>query len=152
MSSRSTRPARRGRMGAAAVGAVLLLAPAGAPRAGAAADGLVLELNKVEETEGGCQTFFLIDNRSGHVFDGFRLDLVLFDREGVIAGRLGVDLAPVRRDKRTVSTYVLPGTPCDEIGSILVNDIPVCEARGGGAVDCVDMLEVSGRDSIPLEK
>ena len=150
MSSRSIR--RRATLGLLAGAAACLLGQAGALRAAAAADGLTIELNKVEEIEGGCQTFFLIDNRSGHVFDGFRLDLVLFDREGIIADRLYVDLAPVRHDKRTVSTYVFPGTPCAEIGSILVNDIPLCKARDGGEVDCVDILKVSGRDSIPLQK
>ena len=123
---------------------------------GVAADGgggnLTLELNKVEETAGGCQTYFLLDNKSGHVFDGFRLDLILFDGRGVIGERLRLDLAPVRNDKRAVWTYVFPDTACTEIGSILVNDIPVCEARGGAAVDCVDLLRVGGRDSIPLEK
>ena len=114
--------------------------------------GLTLELNKVEDAEGGCQTYFLLDNRSGHVFDAFRLDLILFDGRGVIGDRLRLDLAPVRSDKRIVWTYVFPDTACAEIGSILVNDIPVCEARGGAAVDCIDLLKVSGRDSIPLEK
>ena len=117
---------------------------AGAPGGGngVAADGggLTLELNKVEQTDGGCQTYFLLDNQSGHVFDGFRLDLILFDGQGVIGDRLRLDLAPVRRDKRTVLTYVFPDTACTEIGSILGNDIPVCAPRAGAVVECVDIM------------
>ncbi len=128
-----------------------LVLPGGAGPA-TAGDGLLLELNRVEETEGGCQAFFLLNNRTGHVLDAFRLELILFDRDGIVADRLRVDMAPVREAKRTMSTYVLPGTPCAEIGSILVNDIPLCEARDGAEVDCVDLLEVDHRDAIALEK
>jgi hypothetical protein len=155
MSTRSILGASR-RSGLCALVALAAAGGADPARAeeAAAADGggLTLELNKVEETADGCQTYFLLDNQSGHVFDGFRLDLILFDGRGVIGDRLRLDLAPVRSDKRTVWTYVFPDTACTEIGSILVNDIPVCEARGGAAVDCVDLLRVGGRDSIPLEK
>jgi hypothetical protein len=149
MSSRSILPLiRRAALGLA----VVLVLPGAGPVETGNEEGLTLELNKVEEVEEGCQTFFLLDNDSGHVFDGFRLELILFDQKGVIADRLRVDLAPVRRDKRTVSTYVFPGTPCAEIGSILVNDIPICEARDGTALDCLDLLKVGHRDAIALEK
>jgi hypothetical protein len=123
------------------------------PGATAGADeGLTLELNKVEEAAEGCQAFFLLNNQSGHVFDGFRLELILFDQDGVVSERLRVDMAPVRHDKRTVSTYIFPGMSCAEIGSILVNDVPVCESRDGAELDCVDLLKVSHRDAIELEK
>ncbi len=154
MSSRSIRDVlrRRAAPGLAVVLAVAFVAgPAAADAEGDGA-GLTLELNKVEEVEEGCQTFFVLDNDSGHVFDGFRLELILFDHKGVTGDRLRVDLAPVRRDKRTVSTYVFPGTPCAEIGSILFNDIPICEARDGAELDCIDLLKVGHRDAIALEK
>jgi hypothetical protein len=47
--------------------------------------------------------------------------------------------------------FLLGEEPCASIGSILVNDIPICEARDGAELDCVDLLKVSHRDAIELD-
>lgn len=113
---------------------------------------LAIELNKVEDTAQGCLSSFLFDNRTGHQLSRFQLDLVFFDPDGVAAKQLLVDMAPLYEDKKTFATFLLDETACDKIGSILVNDVPMCENGSGNEVGCIELLEVSSRSAIPLQK
>ena len=133
-------------LGAAAV----LMALAG--RGLAADPALSIELNKLEDIDGKCRASLVIDNRLGRALDRFNIDLFVFDRAGVIAQRLLVDLAPLRDDKTTVATFALVEGPCSGIGRVLVNDIPACRGADGTDLDCVAALAVSSRTGTPLVK
>ena len=111
-----------------------------------------IELNKVEETEEGCRTLFVFENRSGHELNRFSVDLILFDPEGIFSRQLMLDMAPLYDQKKSVASFLLDPAGCEKIGSILVNDIPHCENGTGTILDCVDLLEVRSRSDIPLEK
>ncbi len=116
-------------------------------------DGVIsIELNKAEETEQGCSSLFLFDNQSGHQLNRFQVDLVLFDDKGVHARRLLLDMAPLYEDKKVVASFLMNDLPCSEIGSMLVNALPNCANSTGADLDCLGMLDVSSRSSIPLEK
>lgn len=117
-------------------------------------DGLSLdiELNKIEDSAEGCRSVFVFDNRTGHDLNRFRIDLILFDAEGVYAKQLMLDMAPLYADKKTVASFLLDEQPCASIGSILVNDVPWCENGTGSAVDCVRLLEVDSKAALPLQK
>lgn len=134
--------------------AVLVLFALGAAVAPSArAAGLSIELNKVENSDGACLGTFVIGNGMGHSLDRFSLDLYVFDRQGIIARQVLLDLAPLRNDKTTVANFVLIGRPCDEIGRVLVNDIPSCRAEESGeTLDCLNGLTVSSRGEIALVK
>ena len=123
-----------------------------APAAAADAGHLGIELNLVESTAEGCRTLFVFDNRTGHQLNRFRVDLILFDPEGIYKKQLLLDMAPLYPDKKTVASFLLDDAACSAIGSILVNDIPQCQDGVGHAVDCVALLEVSSRADIPLER
>jgi hypothetical protein len=135
-------------------GALALVAAIGwQAQAHAQDDGtLTIELNKMEDTEQGCLSSFLFDNQTGHQLSRFQLDLVFFDAEGVAAKQLLLDMAPLYVDKKTFASFVLDATACDKIGSILVNAVPACENGSGHEIGCVDLLEVSSRSQVPLEK
>jgi hypothetical protein len=113
---------------------------------------LSIELNKVESTEQGCLSVFLLDNETGHELHRFRLDLVVFDQKGVYAKQLLIDMAPLYEDKKTMASFLLGDVPCDDIGSVLINDVPECENGAGASLDCVKLLEVRSRSDIQLEK
>jgi hypothetical protein len=140
---------RRRRLGA--VGAVLGLAVFAQPLV-AAEPALLIELNKLEDTEQGCRSLFLFDNATGHELDRFRVDLILFDQEGVYAKQLLLDLAPLYQDKKVLTSFLLGEQPCASIGSILVNDLPWCNDGSGAKLDCVPLLKVESRTDVPLEK
>ena len=113
---------------------------------------LLIELNKLEDTEQGCRSLFLFDNATGHELNRFRVDLILFDQEGVYAKQLLLDMAPLSEDKKILTSFLLAEQPCASIGSILVNDLPLCENGAGAEVDCVPLLKVDSRTDVPLEK
>ena len=114
---------------------------------------LLIELNKLEDTEQGCRSLFLFDNGTGHELNRFRVDLILFDPEGVYAKQLLLDMAPLSDDKKVLASFLLAEQkPCSSIGSILVNGLPVCENGSGAQLDCVALLKVESRTDVPLEK
>jgi len=118
-----------------------------------AADGVIsIELNKVDDTEQGCRPLFLFDNRSGHQLNKFQVELVLFDDKGVYSRQVLMDMAPLYEDKKVVASFLINETACDEIGSMLVNALPSCANTTGADLNCIGLLEVSSKSSIPLEK
>jgi len=143
-----------GRCGAllsiAALACPLSAAPTAADDAGEALLGI--QLNKLEDSDQGCRSVFVFDNRTGHDLNRFRIDLILFDSKGVYSKQLVLDMAPMHQDKKTVTSFLLHDQACGELGSVLVNDVPWCENGSGTTVDCVGMLEVSSLASVPLHK
>lgn len=129
-----------------------LLASLGTDLALAQEAAIGIELNKVEETEEGCRTLFVFENRTGQELSRFRVDLILFDDRGVFSRQLMLDMAPLYDEKKSVASFLLEPAGCKGIGSILVNDIPQCDNGTGADLDCVELLEVRSRSTIPLEK
>jgi len=145
---------RRGRRPGAAllpIAACAWLSPA-APARAADAPALGIELNKLEDSAEGCRSVFVFDNRTGHQLSRFRIDLILFDPDGVYSKQLLLDMAPLYADKRTVTSFLLDEQSCEALGSVLINDVPWCENGSGNALDCVELLELRSRTDIPLEK
>lgn len=127
---------------------LLLLPVPGAAEAGR----LAIELNKLENTEEGCRSLFVFDNRTGYELHRFRIDLILFDPKGIYKKQLLLDMAPLYADKKSVASFLLGDWRCNELGSVLVNDIPQCQNGAGEAIECVEMLKVRSKSDIPLEK
>lgn len=123
-----------------------------APAQAADEGELLIELNKLEDTDEGCRSLFLFDNGTGHELHRFRVDLILFDQKGVYARQVLLDMAPLYQDKKVVASFMLPDQECASIGSILVNDVPHCENGAGAELDCVKLLSVRSRSDTPLEK
>ena len=105
-------------------------------------DGVSIELNKLEKSEKGCRAYVVVTNPTTTSYDAFKLDLVLFQTDGVVGRRLALDLAPVRPDKKSVKLFDLEGAQCDQIGSFLVNDVMECRAATGQTGDCLARLKV----------
>lgn len=119
----------------------------------AGADGAInIELNKAEETEQGCRPLFLFDNRSGHQLNRFQVEVVLFDDKGVYSRQILLDMAPLYKDKKVIASFLIGELACDQIGSMLVNALPSCVSSNGTELDCLALLNVSSKSSIPLEK
>ena len=135
------------------LGAALIVTGFSAPVAVGAELGLDIELNKTEDGGGACIASFVVRNDMGQSLDRFSMDLYVFDRDGVIARQVLLDLAPLRGDKTTVARFNLIAGPCAEVSRILVNDIPSCRAEGSGeTLDCLAGLTVSSRGRIEMVK
>jgi hypothetical protein len=129
-------------------------APAAATPAAAApaAVGIALELNKLESSEKGCRPYLVINNTTDIAYQAYKLDLVLFQTDGVIGRRFALDLAPVKAQKKTVKLFDLDGIACDKIGSLLINDITECKADAGPSSTCLQTLAVSTLTNVKLSK
>jgi hypothetical protein len=148
------------KLSVAAAAAVLMLAlPALAQDAQpktdqpAAGDNAVtLELNKLEASEKGCRAYVVVSNASSTTYDAYKLDLVMFQSDGIIGRRFALDLAPLKPSKRTVKLFELDNTSCDQIGSFLVNDVLECKAEAGPVTDCLARLKVSSLNKVTISK
>jgi len=125
--------------------ATLFAAPAAAQ---GAAPPVEIELNKLEAREGGCQAYLVARNPGGLAHESLRLDIVLFDRDGVIARRLAVEAGPLPAQKTMVKAFVAEGVACGAIGSALLNDVLSC----GGDAPCLDLVRVVARPPLTFTK
>lgn len=111
-----------------------------------------VELNKLEKSEKGCRAYVVVTNPTQTSYDAFKLDLVLFQTDGIIGRRFALDLAPVRPDKSTVKLFDLDGTDCETIGKFLVNDVMECRASGSPVTDCLARLKVKSLTKVEIAK
>jgi hypothetical protein len=118
----------------------ILLADSSAPVA--AADAIRIELNLAENVQGKCRLSFLIENKNETATTSLKADLVVFNREGVIARRLVAEMGPVYRSKTMIKTFEIEGE-CGQISSILINDMVACTPHD--PAECLDQLVVSSR-------
>lgn len=128
-------------------------APAGTPPAQPeSSDGITLELNKIEKSDKGCRAYVVVTNPTSTSYEAFKLDLVMFQTDGIVGRRFALDLAPVRPDKRSVKLFDLDGAQCDGIGSFLINDVMDCRTSSGPATDCLSRLKVKSLTKVEISK
>ena len=113
-----------------------------AASAAAAADLIGLELNTAETADNRCRLTYVIENKTERAIDSIKLDLVMFNPEGIVQRRMVIEMGPVRAAKTTVKTFAADGD-CGQIGAILVNDVTACAPPDAGA--CLDGLALSSR-------
>jgi len=101
-----------------------------------------LELNAVESADNQCRLTFLIENKTSRTIDSLKLDLALFNPDGVIQRRMITEMGPVRGTRTNVRTFPAEGA-CNQIGAILVNDVTACAP--GEPAACMDGLALSSR-------
>lgn len=145
-----TPPTRSHRCAILAV-AGLVLAGISTP-ASAEPGKISIELNKLEPQDKSCRAFFVIGNDNANEYESLRLDIVLFQPDGVIGRRMAVNFAPLKASKKVVKQFDLEGLGCDQIGSILINEVLECKVTGGAVADCLAGLTVSSLTKVQLSK
>jgi hypothetical protein len=113
---------------------------------------LAVELNKLEPTDKGCRAYLVINNTSDTAYQAVKLDLVMFQPDGVIGKRFVLDIAPLKPQKKTVKLFDLEATACDKVGGLLVNDIVECKAESGPLSDCLSKMSLSTLTGVTLSK
>jgi hypothetical protein len=126
--------------------------PAPADPAQASAPGIHIELNKLEPSEKGCRAYMVINNPAETIYQSYKIDLVLFQTDGVIGKRFSIDLAPLKAKKKSVKLFEIDGIQCDKIGSFLVNDVMECKTESGPAGHCLEDLKTSTLTNVQLSK
>jgi hypothetical protein len=128
--------------------ATLTLAALAAPAA-AEEEGVRIELNKLADEDGACQVYLVLETAE-EPFESLSLDLVIFDREGVIDGRVAVELGPLRAGRASVRVFPLPEPGCDRVGRLLINDVLSCRGPAGERGGCLDLIDAASRADVAL--
>ncbi|MEO1679939.1 MAG: hypothetical protein AAFU80_17480 [Pseudomonadota bacterium] len=117
-----------------------------------ALDGpLVVELNKLEEGDGGaCRAFFLFRNETGRAFEGFEVSLAILDRSGVIDQLLTVDAAPLPPARTTLKLFEFPQVACADISELLLHEVGACRPQNGDELDCFAFMTLDSRADVAL--
>lgn len=139
-------------MAAAVFQAALPVQAGGTQTPAAPGASISLELNKLEPYEKGCRAYLVVNNPSDVAYQAFKLDLVLFQSDGVIGKRFALDLVPLKAQKKTVKLFELDGVGCDKIGSFLINDVMECKADSGPVADCFQKMTTTSLTNIQLSK
>lgn len=138
-----------------------IAAPAGAAPSGTApaADAanpagsvVKVELNKLEDMQASCRAYLVVNNATQTAYDSLKLDLVMFQKDGIIGRRFAIDLAPLRASKTSVKLFDLDTVKCDGIGSFLINDVLDCKVAKADVAGCLDRLQITSRTAVELTK
>ncbi len=125
--------------------AILMALVVGGAATAAAAEGISLELNRIEPAGDDCRLYMVVGNGEPAALTALQADLVTFAADGIINGRLAVELAPLDAAKTTVKLFDLPQVGCASIARILLNEMTRCEATDGPLADCTRRTTPSSR-------
>ncbi|MEM6464422.1 MAG: hypothetical protein AAF724_21175 [Pseudomonadota bacterium] len=107
-----------------------------------------LELNNLTSSEAGCLATFMVKNGFDQPLEKVGYEIVLFDTEGLVERMMVLDFSPLSTGKTRVRQFDLPGTTCEQIGRVLVNDAAFCEGGNLPAQACLERLETSARPQV----
>ncbi len=94
----------------------------------------------------------VLDNPSAHPYSSYRLDLVIFAVDGIIARRLALEAAPLRANKTMVKEFEIEALACRQVGRILLNDVSACTSDTGEIANCVAGARLSSRAPVAFVK
>lgn len=122
--------------------------PAQAPQA---AKGLQVELNALAKSQKGCVFTFVIGNEMPASVSKASFEFVLFNGTGTVERMVVLDFRDLPQGKTKVRQFDLPGTQCDNVKRILINDSPVCEGEGIAATACMTGIVTRSNTQVGFE-
>jgi len=129
--------------------ALALLSPE-ATAADAESPKLTLELNALEEADGGCLLSFVAQNENAADIDAAVFETVLFNRQGQVSRLTLFDFGALPAGRPRVRQFVVPDLACADLGRVLINGASTCEAGELGASACSDGLSFSSRTDVEI--
>jgi len=108
-----------------------------------------------ESSGSGCRVYIVVTNPDPEPVSQLRLDVMMFNTDGIVSRRVDLELGPLPAHKTAVRLFDIQGQPCDDISRLLVNDV-LCSA--GPSTDpnqhqaCLDRLQLSSRAKAELTK
>ncbi|WP_420415067.1 hypothetical protein [Roseibium sp.] len=108
-----------------------------------------LELNHVQPNQaGGCRLSVIATNGLERPIDKLGLELVVFNKDGIIDRLMRLDLRRMSAGKTKVQQFDLTDVPCDGLSRLHINDVLNCVPPAITGVYCPDLLELSNRTSV----
>ena len=111
-----------------------------------------IELNKLEPAGDACRAYVVIKNGTTDRFTSMKLDVVMFDTDGIVSKRLAVEAAPLAAEKTVLKVFNISNLPCTSISRVLLNDIVSCTDQSGDRDDCVAISRLSSRGDVEFVK
>lgn len=139
---------------AAALALLVASAPEALAQDGAApkpAEPIAVELNKLEAAGADCQATVVATNGLSRL-DSLKLDLVVFDADGIVAKRLAAELGPLSAKKTVVKTFPVKGLACSAMSRVVLNDVLACTGPSGPVAGCLDDLALKTRTNVAFAK
>ena len=127
------------------VGGLGLAAGSGGGFAQAAGPFLTVELNALQPSERGCRFTFMATNGLGGELSSVGLELVLFDKAGMVSRITIVDFKDLPEGKTKVRQFDFSGVDCGDLGRVLVNDATECAGAGIEPKACIRHLKTQSR-------
>ena len=111
---------------------------------------LTVELNLIEQEGTSCRTYFVFENGGEVDFANLRLDVFLFNDNGIIGRRFLLDSGAVGAGGTRVRIADLPDTDCAGVGYLLINGVLGCEDTDGAREDCASLINTRTRAEVEL--
>ena len=111
---------------------------------------LTVELNLIEQEGTSCRTYFVFENGGEVDFANLRLDVFVFNDNGIIGRRFLLDSGAVGAGGTRVRIADLPDTDCAGVGYLLINGVLGCEDTDGAREDCASLINTRTRAEVEL--
>lgn len=130
---------------------VLSLAGTAVAQEATAAGGLTVELNEIAPSAKGCKLTFVAGNGLEQSLSKVSFEFVLFDQKGLVERMAVLDFRDLPAGKTKVRQFDLPGTKCEAVKSLLINDAPACVGEGVDKGACMTGLKTGTKSAIELK-
>ncbi|WP_176218681.1 hypothetical protein [Rhizobium rhizosphaerae] len=139
-----------------AAGVTACMASAGAGLAQEAGNspavkGLTVELNGLNPSDKGCKLTFTAESGLKQDIDKLSFEFVLFNGQGLVERMAVLDFRDLPAGKTKVRQFDLAGTRCEALGSLLINDAPVCQGADLAREACMGGLRTGSKAPIALK-
>ncbi|WP_412178319.1 hypothetical protein [Rhizobium sp. PL01] len=112
---------------------------------------LSIEINDLTPSEKGCKLTFVAANDLPQSLSKASFEFVLFDEKGLVERMAVLDFRDLPAGKTKVRQFDLPGTKCEAVKSLLINDAPVCTGDGVAKDACMKALKTGSKSPVELK-
>lgn len=113
---------------------------------------LYLEINKLEQRDNVCVAYVRFHNQTDTAFAEFKPELFAFDKEDIITAHFAAIFSDVPANKTVVKLVSMKDTNCDNVGSILLNQMLSCKDSESSIDGCMQFLKTGAKGAIKLFK
>ncbi|MEJ8572603.1 hypothetical protein [Microbaculum marinum] len=137
-------------LSAAGLATAALLLLAGCGPAAATSETVTIELNRLEDVQGGCRLSYVLTNGLPVSVEALALEVVLFDTDGRVDRFLLFKARPLPVAKTRVQQFEIGDTACGAIGRVLLNDVTDCAGEGLSPGSCLAAIRTQSRADVPF--
>jgi hypothetical protein len=111
---------------------------------------LSVELNDLSTGAGPCKAVFVLNNGLNAAIGKLTMRLVAFDKQGRALRFVALDAGALPEKKTRVLRFDLTEQSCDDLGRVVLDDLPACDGNGLDPASCLSSLAVSSRTGLDL--